>query len=143
MALKQPESMDELVYFTDRDIGSGSARVWVFRQKCPKCGKTIMSKPVGEKGKVKIRASEYVCPSCGHRVEKDEYENTLTANTEYKCPKCLSSGEAQIPFKRKNIEGVLTLRVNCSKCGTPIDVTKKMKEPKKKKEKKGSLSDII
>lgn len=140
MALKQPESMDELVYYTDRDVDKGSIRVWVFRQKCPKCGKAIMSKPVDAKGKVKIRASEYVCRSCGYTVGKSEYEDTLTANAEYKCPKCLSPGEAQIPFKRKNIEGVLTLRVNCAKCGTPIDVTKKMKEPKRKK---GSLSDII
>ena len=64
MALKRPESMDECVYYTLRDIGEGEATVWVFKQSCPKCGKGIMGKPKGKEGKVKIRAKEYVCPEC-------------------------------------------------------------------------------
>lgn len=134
MPLKQPESMDELVYFTNRtlDGGKGSVRVWVFKQACPKCKKAIMGKPRDSKGKVKTRANEYVCPSCGYNVEKQAYEDSLTANAEYKCPGCSLSGEAQIPYKRKNIEGIPALRFQCSKCKASIDVTKKLKEKKGK-----------
>ncbi len=126
--LKKPESMDECVYFTQRDIGKGEATVWVQRQKCPKCGKALMGKPRDSRGKVKTRAGEYVCPSCKYAVEKQAYEDSLTASAEYKCPSCGSEGEAQIPFKRKNIEGIPTLRFQCSKCKNNIDITKKMKE---------------
>ena len=54
------------------------------------------------------------------------------ANAEYTCPGCVSSGEAQISYKRKNIEGIPTLRFQCAKCHASIDVTKKMKEKKRK-----------
>ena len=124
--------MDECVYFTQRSLadGKGSVKVWVFKQTCPKCMKAIMGKPRDSKGKVKTRANEYVCPSCGHSVEKKAYEESLTANAEYTCLGCSSSGEAQIPYKRKNIEGIPTLRFQCAKCQASIDVTKKMKEKK-------------
>jgi len=128
MVLKQPESMEELVYFTNRSIGSGSARVWVFRQLCPKCKKVEMGKPRDKKGKVQIRAKEYICPNCGYTVEKQAYEDSLTASIEYKCPSCGNAGEIQVPFKRKNVEGVQALRFQCQKCKANIDVTKKMKE---------------
>ncbi len=129
--LKRPESMDELVYYTSRTIGNGEVTLWVFRQICPKCKKGVMGKPT-EKGKVKMRAKEYVCPECGNAVEKDEYEESLTANVDYTCPECKHKAEVQIPFKRKSIDGVQTIRIKCDKCGTNIDVTKKMKNPKKR-----------
>ncbi len=142
MALKQPESMDELVYFTNRtlDGGKGSVRVWVFKATCTKCKKAIMGKPRGSNGKVKTRATEYVCPACNYTVEKVAYESSLTANADYTCPACKSNAESQAPFKRKSIEGVQTLRFNCAKCGANIDVTKKMKE-KKGKAKGSSFED--
>ena len=133
MTLRQPESMDELVYFTNRTLGKGSVRVWVFKQTCPKCRKAIMGKPRDSKGKVKTRAKEFTCPACGYTVEKQAYEESLTANADYTCPSCGSSGELEAPFKRKNIEGVPTLRFQCQKCSTNIDVTRKMKEKKGKK----------
>jgi ssDNA-binding Zn-finger/Zn-ribbon topoisomerase 1 len=111
--LKQPESMEECVYFTRRAVGEGKIMCWVFREKCPKCQEGLMGKPKDEAGKVKIIAKEYVCPKCGHSVEKKEYEETLTANIQYSCPECKHSGEVQIPFKRKNIQGVQTLRFRC------------------------------
>lgn len=129
MALKQPESMDEIIYFTQRSIGSGKARVWVFKKMCPECGKALMGKPV-EKGSVKIRAKEYKCPQCGYTEEKKAYEESLTASIEYTCPECSNSGELEIPFKRKKVKGVEMLRANCEKCGAEIDITKKMKEKK-------------
>lgn len=131
--LKKPSSMDECVYYTSRDIFNGDITVWVFKEKCPKCGKGMMEKPRDDKGKIKIRANEYVCPACKYTVSKEEYEDTLTASAEYTCPGCRSRGEGQIPFKRKNIQGVKTLRFVCTKCGANMDVTQKMKEPKKKK----------
>ena len=114
MALRKPESVDECIYFTQRSLdgGKGSIMVWVFRQTCPKCKKAVMGKP-RVNGKVKTRASQYVCPSCGHIVEKQAYEDSLVACAEYKCPNCGNSGDAQTQYKRRNIEGVKTLRFAC------------------------------
>jgi len=65
MALQEPKSMDECVYFTNRLLGNGKIRAWVFREQCPKCGKGLMGKPRDPKtGRAKIRSEEYVCPSC-------------------------------------------------------------------------------
>ena len=132
MGLIEPESMDQCVYFTNRAIGKGNAKAWVFREKCPKCKEGVMGKPVDAKGKVKTRAEEYACPKCHYNVPKQEYEDSLTANVKYTCPHCGHKAEAQVPFKRKNIEGVQTIRVDCAKCKGHIDVTKKMKEMKGK-----------
>src|SRR3989338_4477773 len=134
MALKKPESMEECVYMTQRAIGEkGYAMTWVFRNPCPKCKKSTMGKPKDKKtGKVQIRANEYVCPSCGFTMEKTAYEETLTASIEYTCPKCVTEGEIQIPFKRKKVEGAESLIFNCAKCNEKILITKKLKEPKKK-----------
>ena len=135
MMLKKPNSMDECVYFTSRTLYNGEITVWVLKETCPKCKKGIMGKPRDESGKVKIRAKEYVCPGCGYSVEKQAYEDTLTANAEYDCPKCRFKGEAAIPFKRKMVEGAQTLRFICEKCKAVMDVTKKFKEKKKKGQK--------
>ncbi|MFH1398562.1 MAG: hypothetical protein ABIG95_00440 [Candidatus Woesearchaeota archaeon] len=125
--MRKPESMDELVYYTSRDIGNGEIAVWVFKEPCPKCKKALMGKPV-DKGKVKMRANVYVCPECGFSAEKSEYEDGLTACVEYTCPKCGKHSEKEVVFKRKRIGGVETLRVSCDVCGDNMDVTKKMKE---------------
>ena len=131
MTLKEPESMEEVVYYTRRDIDSGSATVWVFKEKCTSCEKAFMGKPKDPKtGKPKIRAKEYVCPECENTVEKTAYEETLTANIRYVCPFCKNDSEIQVPFKRKRIKGADTLRFQCQKCGENIDVTKKMKKVK-------------
>jgi predicted RNA-binding Zn-ribbon protein involved in translation (DUF1610 family) len=50
----------------------------------------------------------------------------------YTCPTCGFKGEYTGPFKRKKIEGTDTFRFQCSKCKANIDVTKKMKDKKKK-----------
>ena len=130
--------MDECVYMTNRTIGeNGSVRCWVFREKCT-CGKGSMGKPVDEKtGKVKTRAKEYACSECGRSVEKDVYEDSLTANVSYTCDKCGNSGELQLPFKRKKVkrfdeekgknETVDALMFECGKCKEKIYVTRKMK----------------
>lgn len=144
MAEKKPESeedIEKLVYFTQRRIDGGYAVAWVYRQKCAKCNKGLMGKPRDDKtGKAKIRSPEYVCPECGNSVEKNEYEETLTANIEYKCPECGNESVIQIPYRRKSFQGVKALVFECEKCGEKIAITKKMKEPKKKK--KGVPSDF-
>lgn len=135
--LVEPKSMEECVYFTNRAVGekfTGNVRCWVFREKCPKCKKAFMGKPV-ESGKIKIRSPEYVCPSCGYSEEKTSYEEKLTASIDYICPKCQFNGQTQMPFKRKSVAGVKTLRFNCENCNETIDITKKMKAIKKKPKK--------
>lgn len=139
MELRQPKSMSELVYFTNRTIlPYGKAKVWVFRGNCPKCDKGLMGKPVDPKtGKTKTRATEYVCPECKYTAENEEYEDTLTANIEYTCPICKKQGSVQVPFKRQKVtianpETGKKVRVDavvfeCGSCGEKINITKKMK----------------
>lgn len=123
--LKEPESVAECVYFTNRIIKNGKARAWVLREKCPKCNNALMGKPRGENGKIKIRAKEYVCPSCDFTMGEEEYEDTLICNLKYTCPYCKHEDEAQAPFKRKK---AVVLRFQCKKCSKNIDITKRMKE---------------
>ncbi len=136
MALKKPNSMDECVYFTSRSIGDGYATAWVFRESCPKCKKAMMGKPKDSKtGKTQIRAKEYICPACKFTMEKQTYEDTLTVNIEYTCPSCKKDGETTVPYKRKKVEGVDAVKFECGSCKARILITKKMKDPKKKKDK--------
>ena len=138
MTLKQPASMDECVYFTNRTIGNGKIKAWVFKELCPKCNKSLMSKPIDQKtGKPKIRAKEYTCKDCGFTLPEEEYENTLTINVQYTCPYCGFQGEIQVPFKRKKLQifdeetqkkkTIDAVRFQCQKCNKDIDITKKMK----------------
>ena len=73
MALKIPSSMEECLYFTNRLLdNNGSVLAWVYRKICPKCRKAKMGKPV-DKGRIKMRADEYVCPACGYAEKKQEH----------------------------------------------------------------------
>ena len=126
--VREPQSMDELIYFTQRAVGPGNAKAWVYRGDCPKCGKAKMGKPTGPGGKVKIRAKEYVCPACNYTVEKKEYEDTLHCEIRYVCPSCKYSGEITVPYRRKKFDGMDAIVFLCEKCKTKIPVTKKLKE---------------
>lgn len=127
--MKEPESMEELVYFTQRVIGNGNVRAWVFKGACPKCGKGMMGKPVDPKtGKVKVRAKEYVCPECNFTIEKKAYEESLKCEIKYRCPECGHEGEAEVPFRRRKFKGMDAVVFQCGKCGAKIPITKKMKE---------------
>ena len=130
MGLTIPDSMEDLVYWTSRNIGDGNAKVWVEREQCPECDKALMGKPV-EKGKIKVRALHYECPECKHKIGKSEYEDTLTACILYTCPSCRKKGEKKVPFKRKTYKGVQSLVFECDSCSEKIAVTKKMKAIKK------------
>jgi len=135
----EPKSMDELVYFTRRNIKEGSVMAWVYRGDCPKCKKGKMGKPRdGKTGKVKTRATEYECPACHYTVPKDEYEDTLECEVSYTCPHCGKKGEAAIPFNRKKVRvfdeekqkkvSVDAIRFTCAHCKESIDIVKKMKQ---------------
>ena len=136
--LKEPESMSECVYFTNRIVGNGKIKAWVLREICTSCNKGLMSKPINPKTKrPKIRAKEYSCPSCNHTEEEQEYEDKLQMNVKYTCPACSNQNEIQVPYKRKKVQRfdeekqkkvtVEAVRFQCSKCSINIDVTKKLK----------------
>jgi len=128
--MKEPESMDECIYFTNRAADNGRITAWVMKADCPACGADKMGKPV-VKGKVKIRAKEYVCPACGYTEEKTEHEEKLTVQIKYTCPHCRDVGEAETPYIRKTFKGVPSYVFICNGCGEKIGITKKMKKPKK------------
>lgn len=134
MQLKFPDSMNECIYFTNRTLenNTGKAIAWVYKKLCPKCKKATMGKPV-VKGKVKMRAEEYVCPGCGFTEQKQEHEESLNVEIQYTCPKCGNSGEATTQYKRKSWQGVPAYLFECSKCHEKLGLTKKMKASKKKK----------
>lgn len=134
MSLQLPDDMEKLVYFTRRKTDDLKVICWAEKLPCEKCKKGLMAKPRDPKtGKPKIRATEYVCGECGHSEEKKAHEAKLTAHAIYTCPHCSKEGEASGPYTRKTVQGVSTLRLHCEHCGGNIDITKKMKEPKKKK----------
>ncbi len=133
MGLRMPESMEECLYFTNR----GDIIAWVYRKLCPKCKKAKMGKPV-EKGSVKIRAKEYVCPSCGYTEQKEQHEASLKLEAQYTCPECGKEGESTGEYKRKSFQGVPSYLVTCQHCNAKIALTKKLK---KLKGKKGKISE--
>ncbi|MBS3106966.1 hypothetical protein J4419_04880 [Candidatus Woesearchaeota archaeon] len=124
--MKIPESMDGCVYFTNRTLPKGKVMAWARRKECPKCHKAQMGKPV-EKGKVKIRADIYVCPSCGFTEQKIVHEEGLTLEAVYTCLHCGKQGESSAPYKRKSFQGVQSFVVECQHCAGKIPLTKKLK----------------
>ncbi len=120
--------MDECLYFTNR----GDILAWVYRKECPECHEAKMGKPV-EKGKVKTRAKEYVCPACGYSEEKVAHEESCMVECQYTCPECGKEGESSAPYKRKTYKGVKAFVVECEHCSAKIPLTKKLKDIKKKK----------
>ena len=123
-----PESMKECLYFTNR----GDILPWVYRKLCPKCKKAKMGKPV-DKGSIKIKAKEYVCPHCNYTEQKEEHEASLKLEAQYTCPECGKEGESTGEYNRKNYLGVPSYIVVCQHCQAKIALTKKLKTLKGKK----------
>lgn len=133
MDCKEPSSMEELIYFTNRNIGKGNAKAWAYKIECPNCKKELMSKPIDPKTKkYKIRASYYECPACHHQMDKKDVDPQLEVEVIYTCPSCANHSCVKLPYKRKKFEGVDAFVFACDKCGETIGITKKMKKPKKK-----------
>ena len=127
-----PKNMDECIYFSNRTVGEGKVMAWVYRKECPKCHKVTMGKPV-VKGKVKIRALEYVCPECGYTEEKQEHEESLDLEAQYTCPHCKKEGEGTTKYKRasykaSNGKSVKAYILICENCSEKIPITKKLKD---------------
>ena len=118
--------MDECLYFTNRTIGDGEVIAWVYRKKCPKCGKAVMGKPV-VKGKVQSRAKEYECPTCKYREDKETHEASVKIEAQYTCPHCKKKGESSGEYRRKNVKGTPSFVVDCQHCKKQILLTKKLK----------------
>ena len=139
MAITQPKSMDECVYYTLRTMGDkGKVRAWILRSSCPKCKQALMTKPRDPKtGNFKIRATEYVCPKCNFTINEDEYAQTLNPQAIYTCQKCGNNGDVEMLAKRKKVKifdeeeqkekTADAYQFLCSKCSEKINVTKKMK----------------
>jgi predicted RNA-binding Zn-ribbon protein involved in translation (DUF1610 family) len=126
MVLKQPESVDECLYFTRRKLlPKGSIIAWALRRQCPKCKKALMKKPTK-------RAEEYICPSCAYSEPKEQHEAGVVVNVEYVCPSCGHAGEATTDYKRKPWEGRKAYVFFCASCKAKIGITKKLAEAKKK-----------
>ncbi|MBU1976239.1 MAG: hypothetical protein KKG59_07595 [Nanoarchaeota archaeon] len=131
--MKEPESMDELLFFTNRVVDNGSIKAWICRPPCPKCNK-LMGKSINPKtGKVIKKAEDYECPSCGFKQAKADVEKDLRVEVIYKCPYCQHEGETTTEHVRKTWQGVPSFIFECQECGQKIGITKKMKSPKKKK----------
>lgn len=122
-----PESTEDLIYFTRRAVDNGKIMAWVYKKQCPQCKKAVMGKPM-EKGKVKIRAKEYVCPACKFTEEKTVHEEQLTMEIQYTCPHCKKNGETTTLYKRKSVDGIPSYVFVCVDCGKKIGITKKMKQ---------------
>ncbi|MFW6013584.1 MAG: hypothetical protein ACOCQG_00260 [Candidatus Nanoarchaeia archaeon] len=130
MSLKEPESAEEVVYFTNRALeNEGRVKAWAYRIYCPECKKALMGKPV-EKGKIKRRAKYYICPECEYNESDKEHEAKLTLEVVYKCPHCSNEGETTTEYKRKTFQGVPSFIFKCLECGQKIGITKKMKTKK-------------
>lgn len=130
MPLKKPESVEECIYFTRRQLEpKGSIMAWAFRKECPQCHNGLMKKP-------KKTSKVYICPNCGYEEDVKAHEESLVINVEYVCPYCGHEGEATTEYKRKTWKGVKAYVFTCEQCKEKIGITKKMKDPKKSKKKK-------
>ena len=133
MALQEPESMDECLYFTNRTVDNGKIMAWVLRKQCPQCKQGSMGKALNEKtGKVNKKAEEYSCRNCHYTEDALTHEKSLMLSVKYTCPHCNVSGETTTDYQQKNFEGVKAYVFECNGCKKRIPITKKMKNPKKK-----------
>ncbi len=130
MALKQPESAEECLYFTNRTMDDGRAMAWVYKKPCQKCKTERMGKPLKKGGKIDKKADHYVCYKCGYQEEAKELEEGLQIEIIYKCPFCLNSGETTTQYKRKNWQGIPSYVFECQFCKKAVGLTKKMKSKK-------------
>lgn len=135
MATDIPESMDELLYFTNRKLPSGMRIIaWVERMECPECGKDTMGKPINEKtGKVKTRSKTYECPACGYEEEKKEHEDKLTLQVRYTDDTGKNWKSTTTPYKRRTWQGMKAYVFINEFTGEKQGITKRLKLKSEKK----------
>lgn len=123
---KEPESMAECLYFSNRQLTAekGRALAWVPKKECPKCHKGLMKKP--KKG-----AKEYVCPECKYEEPKSDHEKEAVVYVKYECPFCGKKGEATTPYTRKTLYGKKAFVFKCEHCNEKVGIYKRMTVPDK------------
>lgn len=126
--LKEPNSMEECLYFTRRSIGKGKIVAWAYRILCPKCKKANMRKE-------NKRDKYYTCPQCEYTEDEKLHESKIKIEVKYVCPFCLFSGETTTEYKRKSFYGVQAYIFFCERCKEKLGLTKKMKMPPEFEEK--------
>jgi len=125
--VKEPESMDDLLYFTRRKLDNdGWVHAWVWRPKSP-AGNPMGKEKDSKTGRPKVRSKMLVDPKTGYEISIDDVN--LQVEIKYKSPHDGSEGETTVPFKWKTYQGVKSI-VFTDKAGNKIPITKKMKTPK-------------
>jgi predicted RNA-binding Zn-ribbon protein involved in translation (DUF1610 family) len=132
--MQLPESMDEVLYFTNRKLEDGTRIIAFTRKKeCPECQKALMGKPLDPKTKrPKVRSTTYECPECGYQEPKKAHEEEREVEIEYTNPEGTEKKHAKTPYTRKTWKGVPAFVFENEFTGEKMGVTKKMKAPKKK-----------
>lgn len=133
-----PESMDDLLYFTNRKLPDGTRIIaWVERQTCAECGEADMGKPINEKtGKPKIRSSKYVCPECGHEEPKKQHEENCDIQIQYTNPEGTEKKTTTTKYKRRTWHGMKAFVFHNEFTDERFGITKRLKTRKEQKEKK-------
>ena len=135
--LKQPQSMDELMYFSRRTVMDGRVVAWVFKPQCPECGDDRLEKPTNPKtGKKKTRSSKFVCETCGYEEKKKKTEERATVNIHYICPHCEHEGDTTTKYDRRTYLGKKAFVFKCDECWQEIPITKRVKRLDRLKTKK-------
>ena len=130
-----PESMDELLYFTNRKLPDGTKIIaYVERKTCPKCKKAPMGKPINEKtGNPKTRSPIYTCPECGYEEKKTAHEESCELQIQYTNPQGTQLKKATSPYKRRTWKGMKAFVFENEFLGEKYGITKRLKTKKEKK----------
>ncbi len=124
-----PQSMDDLLYFSNRKLPDGVRIIaWVEKISCPACGDALMGKPVDEKtGKVKIRAAEFVCPACGHTEPKAAHLKKLSMQVRYTDTTGKNWKAATTEYKLRTWKGMKAYVFENEFTNEKMGVTKRLK----------------
>lgn len=131
-----PQSMDELLYFSNRRMPDGIRIIaWVDKVSCPECSKATMGKPVDPKtGKVKVRSAVYQCPGCGFEEPKAAHEKRLVMQVRYTDETGKNWKAAQAPYQLKTWKGMKSYVFMNEFTGEKMGVTKRLKMKKEEKD---------
>lgn len=133
-----PESMDDLLYFTNRKLPNGTKIIaYVERKRCPECGEADMGKPINEKtGRPKTRSKTYECPECGYEESKKEHEKSLELQIQYTNPEATKLKKTTSPYERRTWRGMKAFIFHNEFLDERYGITKRLKIKKDKKKKK-------
>ncbi len=129
MGIEEPESMENLMYVTNRRLGDGKIMAWTYRVDCPECDEEYLTKPSKKTGKgPNTRAKKYTCDNCGFEMPEEDVRDAAVLQAKYTCPHCGEKGTAETDYKREKYKGTKAYIFTCEHCDEEIPLTKKMKE---------------